>query len=269
MPDARDLATLVAEITSAYVTSHKIEPAALAVLIRDIRISLTDTLGNADKPPTDEDTAKPAVKISESIGDEFLVCLEDGKRLKSMKRYLRTRFGLTPQQYREKWSLPPDYPMVAPKYGRRRSNLAMMQGFGRTKNADGMPVLSLSKPDVAVTTLRSIGDGVVCTDIVGLVAFMNPVAERLTGWNASQAFGKPVAEVLSLREACSGIAVRPAQQCIELGKAYTVEVGTVLVNRVGEKHDVGFSAAPIKTIDGDVIGSVLILNDLTTRDAGG
>ena len=83
------------------------------------------------RKPVDANAPAPAVPVEQSIGDDFLVCLEDGERLTMLTRYLRTQHNMTPEEYRAKWGLPPDYPMVAPSYSRRRSQLAKDQGLGR------------------------------------------------------------------------------------------------------------------------------------------
>jgi len=92
---------------------------------------LSQTLANDDEPNGVEPTARtPAVPIEDSITDDYLICLEDGARLKMLKRHLRVRFGLTPQEYRRKWGLPPTYPMIAPAQSRRKSAIAKLRGLG-------------------------------------------------------------------------------------------------------------------------------------------
>lgn len=117
------------DIVSAYVSNNSIQSAELPELIREVHTTLT-TLGNG---AVRSDTKKPAVSIKKSITDEFLVCLEDGKKFKSLKRHLRSKYGLTPEEYREKWGLPYDYPMVAPSYARKRSALAKEMGLGKAE----------------------------------------------------------------------------------------------------------------------------------------
>ncbi|MGB6230063.1 MAG: MucR family transcriptional regulator [Litorimonas sp.] len=113
---------------AAYVANHAVEPDALPNLARTIHQALRDAGGEADPQPT----RQPAVPIAESVTDSHIVCLEDGKPYQSLKRHLRVAYGLTPDAYREKWGLPPDYPMVAPAYARRRSELARKSGLGKS-----------------------------------------------------------------------------------------------------------------------------------------
>lgn len=115
------------DIVSAYVSNNAVQSGELPDLIRDVHETLT-TLGNGhDRGPA----KKPAVSIKNSITDDFLICLEDGKKFKSLKRHLRSKYGLSPEEYREKWGLPYDYPMVAPSYARKRSALAKEMGLGK------------------------------------------------------------------------------------------------------------------------------------------
>lgn len=117
------------DIVSAYVSNNAIQSNELPDLIRDVHTTLA-ALGNGhDKSPA----KKPAVSIKNSITDEFLICLEDGKKFKSLKRHLRSKYGLSPEEYREKWGLPYDYPMVAPSYARKRSELAKEMGLGKVE----------------------------------------------------------------------------------------------------------------------------------------
>jgi len=120
---------LASDIVSAYVSNNTIQSNDLPGLIRDVHEMLS-TLGNGFDAP---DSKKPAVPIKKSITDEFLICLEDGKKFKSLKRHLRSKYGLSPEEYREKWGLPYDYPMVAPSYARKRSELAKEMGLGKVE----------------------------------------------------------------------------------------------------------------------------------------
>jgi predicted transcriptional regulator len=119
------LLSMVAEIVSSYVRSNKIATSQLPEIIHQVYRSL-----ERPEPPAPK-RQEPAVPIRRSITPEFLICLEDGRKLKMLKRYLATTYDLTPQQYREKWGLPKDYPMVAPNYALRRSSLAKESGLGR------------------------------------------------------------------------------------------------------------------------------------------
>ncbi|RIK85490.1 MAG: MucR family transcriptional regulator [Hyphomicrobiales bacterium] len=122
---------LAANIVSAYVTGNSLKPTELPALIADVHRSLT-ILSNPASIERAE-PLKPAVPIKKSIHDEYIICLEDGKKFKSLKRHLSTHYNLTPEEYRSKWGLPADYPMVAPSYAAARSELAKSMGLGRKK----------------------------------------------------------------------------------------------------------------------------------------
>ena len=125
-----DFLELTGDIVAAYVTKNSISSADLPDLIRNVFAAFS-TLGQAQPVAVAATVQKPAVSIAKSITEDYIVCLEDGKRLKMLKRYLRTQYGLTPEDYRRKWKLPADYPMVAPAYAERRSNFAKEIGLGR------------------------------------------------------------------------------------------------------------------------------------------
>lgn len=127
------MVTAVAQIVSAFVAKTNVTQAELPTLISSVHRSLTSLSAPASKQP--EAPKAPAVSVKKSITPEFLVCLEDGKKFKSLKRHLRSQYGLTPEQYREKWKLPADYPMVAPSYAKHRSELAKNMGLGNQKKA--------------------------------------------------------------------------------------------------------------------------------------
>lgn len=116
-----------AEIVAAYVSRNAVSANDLAALIRMVHGSLNH-LGEG--PPAPQERPKPAVPISRSVHRDYIVCLEDGAQLKMLKRYLRSRFDLSPEEYRRRWGLPPDYPMVAPAYAERRSDFAKRIGLG-------------------------------------------------------------------------------------------------------------------------------------------
>ncbi|MET0546600.1 MAG: MucR family transcriptional regulator [Caulobacterales bacterium] len=130
MADQNDLAAMTASIVSAYVENHQLKPSELPALIQTVHQALSQ-LGREGENGA-ERTA-PAVSVKKSITSEYLVCLEDGRKFKSLKRHLRTRYNMTPEEYRAKWGLPPDYPMVAPNYARVRSNLAKNMGLGQSR----------------------------------------------------------------------------------------------------------------------------------------
>jgi predicted transcriptional regulator len=117
---------LTAQIVSAHVSNNVVSPDALPLLIRQVYRTLAGVGTRSAQP----ERPQPAVPIKKSVFHDHIVCLEDGKRLKMLKRHLRTSFNLTPEQYRERWGLGPDYPMVAPDYAKHRSALAKKIGLG-------------------------------------------------------------------------------------------------------------------------------------------
>ena len=123
------LVDLTVDIVSAYVANNQVATASLADLIRAVHGSLTNL--NNPRPVEADTPPKPAVPIKKSVTPDYIICLEDGLKFKSLTRHLRTAYGLTPAQYREKWSLPSDYPMVAPNYSATRSRLAKELGLGQ------------------------------------------------------------------------------------------------------------------------------------------
>ena len=131
---------LTAQIVSAHVGNNRVAPEELPGLIQQVYLALSgSTAGSLTtpvRPPEPAERAKPAVPIAKSVFSEYIVCLEDGKKLKMLKRHLQTSYGISPEQYRERWSLPSDYPMVAPNYARHRSSLAKKIGLG-TKSRNG------------------------------------------------------------------------------------------------------------------------------------
>lgn len=128
-PSDADLLACSAEIVAAYVGRNPVGASALPDLIRTVHGSLA---GLTDAPtPAARERPKPAVPISRSVQRDYIVCLEDGAQLKMLKRYLRSRFDLSPEEYRRRWGLPPDYPMVAPAYAERRSDFAKRIGLGK------------------------------------------------------------------------------------------------------------------------------------------
>jgi len=122
---------LTANIVSAYVSNNTVASAEIPNLIGQVYSALLRVTNGQVAPPTEP--PKPAVPVKRSITPEHIVCLEDGKKFKSLKRHLRTQYDMTPEQYREKWGLAPDYPMVAPNYAAARSRLAKQMGLGQQR----------------------------------------------------------------------------------------------------------------------------------------
>jgi len=127
------LIALTANIVSAYVSHNSVSASEIPSLISQVHTALTQVAGGRGEIIAEP--LKPAVPIKRSINSDFIVCLEDGKKFKSLKRHLRTQYGITPEQYREKWGLSPDYPMVAPNYAAARSQLAKQMGLGQQRRA--------------------------------------------------------------------------------------------------------------------------------------
>jgi len=122
---------LTAEIVSAYVSNNTVPAGDISSLINQVHAALARVSGGSVELPAE--ALKPAVSVKKSIAPDYLVCLEDGKKFKSLKRHLRTQYNMTPEQYRDKWSLGADYPMVAPNYAAARSQLAKQMGLGQQR----------------------------------------------------------------------------------------------------------------------------------------
>jgi predicted transcriptional regulator len=127
----RNYIELTAEIVSAYLSHNTVPAGDIPGLINQVHTALTRVSGNSGEAPVEP--LKPAISVKKSITPEYIVCLEDGKKFKSLKRHLRTQYNMTPEQYRDKWNLPVDYPMVAPNYAAARSQLAKQMGLGQQR----------------------------------------------------------------------------------------------------------------------------------------
>lgn len=123
-----ELVNITASIVAAYVSNNTISSNDLPSLIADTHAALSRAAGKAVGPEREE--AKPKIAVKKSVMPDYIICLEDGKKFKSLKRHLRTHYNLSPEEYREKWGLPHDYPMVAPNYAEARSKLAKKMGLG-------------------------------------------------------------------------------------------------------------------------------------------
>ena len=130
-PDKSNFIELTANIVSAYVSNNTVPATDIPGLINQVHSALARVSNAGNDAPAEP--LKPAVSIKKSITPEYLVCLEDGKKFKSLKRHLRTQYNMTPEQYREKWGLGADYPMVAPNYAAARSQLAKQMGLGQQR----------------------------------------------------------------------------------------------------------------------------------------
>jgi predicted transcriptional regulator len=129
MEDKSEIVEMTTDIVAAYVGNNTVAVADLPALIQSVYRSLAGVVGGAEA--TEAAPKEPAVPLKRSITPDFLVCLEDGRKFKSLKRHLRTKYNMSPEDYRAKWGLPKDYPMVAPNYARARSDLAKQMGLGQ------------------------------------------------------------------------------------------------------------------------------------------
>lgn len=130
--DATEILRLATEIVAAYVSNNPMAAADLAGMIRTVHSTLADIDQGVN---TKEMDLTPAVPVKKSVTADYIICLEDGKKLKMLKRYLRSQYGFTPEEYRARWNLPHDYPMVAPNYAAQRSKLAKQIGLGRVSTS--------------------------------------------------------------------------------------------------------------------------------------
>jgi predicted transcriptional regulator len=152
MEDKNQLVELTADIAAAYLSANTVPATDLAGLIQTIHQALSGVSSGA--PAQAAEPAKPAVPVKKSITPDYLISLEDGKKYKSLKRHLRTKYNMTPEDYRTKWGLPKDYPMVAPNYAKARSEMARSMGLGqggrgRKKAAGGNGAPAKAAPKAA------------------------------------------------------------------------------------------------------------------------
>ncbi len=126
-PNASELLSLTTNIVAAHVSNNSVAVADLPQLIRDVHDTLSNVGGAVKQEP---ERPTPAVSVKKSVTPDHIICLEDGKPLKMLKRHLKTAYNMTPEEYRERWNLPPNYPMVAPNYAKQRSKLAKQIGLG-------------------------------------------------------------------------------------------------------------------------------------------
>ncbi|WP_294393503.1 MucR family transcriptional regulator [uncultured Sphingomonas sp.] len=143
--NAIDLLTLTTEIVAAHVGHNRVAVSELPELIAKVHSALSG-LGEEPQEP-EQAEQKPAVSIRSSVKPDHIICLEDGKKLTMLKRYLQTNYGMTPQEYRAKWKLPADYPMVAPNYAEKRRDLAKAIGLGR-KSGEAAPAARRTRKKV-------------------------------------------------------------------------------------------------------------------------
>jgi predicted transcriptional regulator len=130
-PQGGSFLELTADIVAAYVSNNPVPAAEMPALISQVHQALAKVAGGQIEASAEP--LKPAIAVKKSVHPDYIVCLEDGKKFKSLKRHLRTQYSMTPEQYREKWGLPTDYPMVAPNYAAARSELAKQMGLGQQR----------------------------------------------------------------------------------------------------------------------------------------
>ena len=147
------LLELAAKIVSAHVANNHVDATALPSLIQ----SVFDALSGVEAPVVVEQALVPAVSVKQSVKQDHIVCLEDGKKLKMLKRHLMTAYNMTPDQYRAKWGLPRDYPMVAPDYAERRSVLARSIGLGRKPGETGDTTKAIAKAPPKSSSKSAMG----------------------------------------------------------------------------------------------------------------
>ena len=145
------LVTLTADIVAAHVSNNSVAISDLAILINNVHAALS----NLGETPVVEEKPVPAVSIRTSVKPDFIICLEDGKKLKMLRRHLMTHYGMTPDDYRAKWGLPTSYPMVAPNYSASRSKMALSLGLGRKRQE----AVVVPEPAVEVTRIPEVKRG--------------------------------------------------------------------------------------------------------------
>ena len=154
---------LAADIVSAYVSNNSVQAADLPVLLHSVYAALTNSQGQKEEPKAE---LVPAVSVRKSVTPDAIICLEDGKSFKSLKRHLRTTYDMTPEQYRAKWSLPTDYPMVAPNYAKARSELAKNFGLGQMRRKGAAPVEAAANDGAPAKPKRAAAKAAATSDEV-------------------------------------------------------------------------------------------------------
>lgn len=154
--EERELIALTSEIVAAYVSNNQVATSDLPLLIGNVFKSIANVGQSAEVPAPEK--LNPAIPIKKSVQPDYIICLEDGKKLKMLKRHLRTRYNMTPADYRRKWGLPEDYPMVAPNYTEQRSGLAKKIGLGQKRPSEAAElVASTARPGRRVAGRKKVG----------------------------------------------------------------------------------------------------------------
>ena len=155
---------LAADIVSAYVSNNSVQAAELPALLAAVHGALAQT-GHGQQEQTQAELV-PAVPVRKSVTPDTIICLEDGKKFKSLKRHLRTTYNLTPEQYRAKWNLPNDYPMVAPNYAKARSELAKTMGLGQQRRKGATQIEAVAEPAAPAKPRRAAPKAAATSDEV-------------------------------------------------------------------------------------------------------
>ena len=155
---------LTADIVSAYVSNNSVQAAELPALLAAVHGALAQT-GHGQQEQTQAELV-PAVPVRKSVTPDTIICLEDGKKFKSLKRHLRTTYNLTPEEYRTKWNLPHDYPMVAPNYAKARSELAKTMGLGQQRRKGEAQVEAVAEPAAPAMPKRAAAKAAATSDEV-------------------------------------------------------------------------------------------------------
>jgi predicted transcriptional regulator len=128
----KDILRMTVRVSAAYLSQNQLPAANMPTLLNDVHDAIAG-IALDDQSTVEKAVRKPAVAVSKSVAPNYIICLEDGRRMKMLKRHLKAAYGLTPEEYRQRWNLPPDYPMVAPRYAQQRSQFAKQIGLGKNR----------------------------------------------------------------------------------------------------------------------------------------
>lgn len=128
----KDILRMTVRVTAAYLGQNTLPAERIASVLTDVHDSISRIAGT-EQPQIEKPSRRPAVSVAKSVAPNYIVCLEDGRRMKMLKRHLKAAYGLTPEEYRQRWNLPSDYPMVAPRYAQQRSQFAKKMGLGKSR----------------------------------------------------------------------------------------------------------------------------------------
>jgi predicted transcriptional regulator len=128
----KDILRMTVRVTAAYLSENALPADRIASVLTDVHDSISRIAG-AEQLQIEKPSRRPAVSVAKSLAPDYIVCLEDGRRMKMLKRHIKAAYGLTPEEYRQRWNLPSDYPMVAPRYAQQRSQFAKKMGLGKSR----------------------------------------------------------------------------------------------------------------------------------------